>query len=466
MRKRAKIVATLGPASSSREVLRRMVSAGLDVVRLNMSHGSSAEHAERVNLVRSVEEESSSPLPILIDLCGPKIRVGKLPKEPLYLHRGELVVLTTGKPSGGKIPVNYPNLHREVKKGEELLLADGAFRLKVKEVKGRDIVCEVLVGGPLTSHKGVNLPHTSLSLPALTEKDREDVKFAVKVGADYIALSFVRRADDVLELKAFLRELGAQIPVIAKIEKPEAVKRIDEILYVADGIMVARGDLGVELPIEKVPVIQKLLIKKANEAGKPVITATQMLKTMVDLPTPTRAEVTDVANAVLDGTDALMLSEETAVGKYPVRVIRTMARIIREAEKIYPYERFLNLPTRGLQDSLAKSACLLSREVRVRGIVPFTRSGATAQAVSRFRPSVPVYAVTHDEKTFRRLNLLWGVYPFLTVPATTTDRIIEESLNVAKAKGIAKRGDKIIVLAGAPTGVPGTTNLLKVVTVK
>jgi len=466
MKKRTKIVATLGPASSKEETLEKMVSAGLSVVRLNMSHGTLEEHRERVELVRRVEKKTGAPLPILIDLCGPKIRIGKLPKEPLYLHRGDRVVLTTGKPEKGKIPVNYPNLHREVRRGETILLADGAFRLKVKEVKGRDIVCEVIVGGPLTSHKGVNLPNTKLSVPALTEKDREDAKFAAQVRADYIALSFVRRADDVLELKKFLKGLGAQIPVIAKIEKPEAVKNIDEILYAADGIMVARGDLGVELPIEKVPVIQKMLIKKANEAGKPVITATQMLKTMVDLPVPTRAEATDVANAVLDGTDALMLSEETAVGKYPVRVIRVMAKIAREAEKIYPHERYLSLPTKGLQDSLAKSACTLSMEVKVKAIVPFTRSGATAAAVSRFRPSVPIYAVTHDEKTFRALNLLWGVYPFLTVPATTTDRVIEESLRVIKEKGIAKKGEKVIVLAGAPTGVPGTTNLIEVLTVK
>jgi len=465
-RKRTKVVATLGPASSREDVLEKMVSAGLNVVRLNMSHGSPEEHRQRVELVRRVERKTGSPLPVLIDLCGPKIRIGKLPQEPLFLHRGDRIVLTTGRAEGGKVPVNYPELHREVRRGEAILLADGTIRLRVLEVRERDIVCEVVVGGPLTSHKGVNLPNTELSVPALTEKDREDVKFAVEVGADYIALSFVRRAEDVLELKGFLKELGASIPVIAKIEKPEAVKNIDRILEVADGIMVARGDLGVELPIEKVPVIQKMLIKKANEAGKPVITATQMLKSMVDLPLPTRAEASDVANAVLDGTDALMLSEETAVGRYPVKVIRVMAKIAREAEKIYPYERYQSLPARGLQASLAKSACSLSREVRVRAIVPFTRSGATAAAVSRFRPSVPVYAVTHDEKTFRALNLLWGVYPFLTLPATTTDRIIEESLKVIREKGIARRGERVIVLAGAPTGVPGTTNLLKVLTVR
>jgi pyruvate kinase len=442
-----------------------MVEAGLNVVRLNMSHGTHEEHRRRVELVRSVESELKTPLPILVDLCGPKIRIGKLQKEPLFLHRGDTVILTTGKPQKGKITVNYPNLHKEVKKGEAILLADGAFRLRVKEVRGRDIVCEVLVGGPLTSHKGVNLPHSKLSVPALTEKDREDVKFAVEVGADFIALSFVRTASDVLELKELLRSLNSTVPVIAKIEKPEAVKNVDEILKVADGLMVARGDLGVELPIEKVPVIQKQLIRKANEAGKPVITATQMLKSMVDLPVPTRAEVTDVANAVLDGTDALMLSEETAVGKYPVKVVKTMAKVAREAEKIYPYKRYMELPAQTLQDSLAKSACNLSREVKVKAIIPFTRSGATAIAVAKYRPPVPIYAVTHDRETFRRLNLVWGVEPLLTVPPDTTDKVIAQSVGLAASRGIVKKGDKVIVLAGAPTGVPGTTNLLKVVTV-
>ncbi len=466
MKKKTKIVATLGPASTDPAVLKKMVDAGLDVVRLNMSHGTREEHRERIHLVRKIERETGSPIPVLMDLCGPKIRIGKLEREPVFLHRGDTVVLTTGRPDRGKITVNYPRLHEEVRRGETILLADGAFRLKVRDVSGRDIICEVVVGGPLTSHKGVNLPHSELSLPALTDKDREDVKFGVEEGVDLIALSFVRRAEDILELKDLLESLGSKIPVIAKIEKPEAVKNIDEIVSVADGIMVARGDLGVELPVERVPVIQKQLIRKANEAGKPVITATQMLKSMVDLPVPTRAEVTDIANAVLDGTDALMLSEETAVGKYPVRVIKTMARVAREAERIYPYSRYTEFPARTVQDSLAKSACNLSREVKVKAIVPFTRSGATALAVAKFRPPVPIYAVTHDVETFRRLNLVWGVKPLLAVPAESTDRIIHQSMEVAKKKRLVKRGDRIIVLAGAPTGVPGTTNLLKVVTVR
>ncbi|MEO2082877.1 MAG: pyruvate kinase [Desulfurobacteriaceae bacterium] len=466
MRKRTKIVATLGPASSEEKVLTKMVEAGLDVVRLNMSHGTHEEHKERITTVRKVERKTGRPIPILMDLCGPKIRLGKLEKEPLFLHRGDRIVLTTGKPGKGKITVNYPKLHKEVKKGETILLADGAFRLKVKEVKGRDIICEVIVGGPLTSHKGINLPNTKLSVPALTEKDREDVRFGVEMGVDFIALSFVRSAEDVLELKELLKSLGKEIPIVAKIEKPEAVKNIDDILRVSDALMVARGDLGVEIPVERVPVIQKMLIRKANEAGKPVITATQMLKSMVDLPQPTRAEVTDIANAVLDGTDALMLSEETAVGKYPVRVIKTMVKVAREAEKIYPYKRYFEFEARTLQDSLAKAACNLAREVKVKAIMPFTRSGATALAVSKFRPPVPIYAVTHDRKTFRRLNLAWGVLPFLTLPVDSTDRIIEESVKVAVERKLTREGDKVIVLAGAPTGVPGSTNLLKVVTVR
>jgi pyruvate kinase len=442
-----------------------MVLSGLDVARLNMSHGSQEEHLERIKLIRKVEKEVGKPIPILMDLCGPKIRVGKLPKEPLHLHRGDTVILTTGKSEGGKIPVNYPNLHAEVKKGEEILLADGTIRLEVKEVREKDVICEVVVGGVLTSHKGVNLPNSQLSVPALTEKDRKDVEFGIEAGVDFVALSFVRKASDVLELKELMERKGKRIPVIAKIEKPEAVKNLEEIISVSDGIMVARGDLGVEIPVEKVPVVQKQIIRKANEAGKPVITATQMLKSMVDLPTPSRAEVADVANAVLDGTDALMLSEETAVGRYPVKVVETMSKIAAEAEKVYPFKRYRDFEAKTLQDSLAKSACNLSREVNVKAIVPFTRTGATAVAVAKYRPPVPVLAVTHDEETFRKLNIVWGITPFLTLPAESTDRIISQSIKAVKERGFAQKGDRVIVLAGAPTGVPGTTNLLKVVTV-
>ncbi|OMH40533.1 pyruvate kinase [Desulfurobacterium indicum] len=466
--KRAKIVATLGPAVSDERVLERLVKEGLNVVRLNMSHGTHEEHKKRIRLVRKVEENTKKPIPILVDLCGPKIRIGKIKDEPLYLHRGNIIVLTSDKNYGeDEVFVNYERLPEEVKPGEAILLADGAFRLKVKEIDGKRVICEVVVGGPLTSHKGVNLPHTSLSIPALTEKDRKDVKFAVSAGADIIALSFVRKADDVLELKAMLDTLNAShIPVVAKIEKPEAVERIDEILDVADAIMVARGDLGVEMPIEKVPVIQKMLIRKANRKGKPVITATQMLKSMVDMPIPTRAEVTDIANAVLDGTDALMLSEETAVGKYPVEVIRTMSKVITEAEKMYPYRRYEEIEPITLQDSLAKAACSLARNEQIKAIIPFTRTGATALAVAKFRPSVPVFAVTHDVKTSRKLALIWGIESCLTVQVDSVEKMINVSVQAVKDRGIAKLGDKIIVLAGAPAGVPGSTNLVKVVEVK
>ncbi|WP_456426858.1 pyruvate kinase [Desulfurobacterium sp.] len=466
--KRAKIVATLGPAVSDVETLKRLVEEGLNVVRLNMSHGSHEEHRERIKLVREVEKETKKPIPILVDLCGPKIRIGKIKKEPLYLHRGNTVVLTSNRNHGDdEIFVNYERLPEEVKPGEAILLADGAFRLRVKEISGRRVICEVVVGGPLTSHKGVNLPHTSLSIPALTQKDREDVEFAVREGADIIALSFVRKADDVLELKALLDTLNAShIPVVAKIEKPEAVDRIDEILEAADSIMVARGDLGGEMPIEKVPVIQKMLIRKANRKGKPVITATQMLKSMVDMPIPTRAEVTDIANAVLDGTDALMLSEETAVGKYPVEVIKTMSKVIREAEKMYPYRRYEEIEPVTLQDSLARAACGLAQNKQIKAIIPFTRTGATAMAVAKFRPSVPVFAVTHDVKTSRKLALIWGIESCLTVQVDSVEKMINVSVQAVKDRGIAKSGDKIIVLAGAPTGVPGSTNLVKVVEVR
>ncbi len=466
MEKRTKIVATIGPSSSSEEVLKEMVRHGLDVARLNMSHGSHEEHLKRIKILRKVEKDVGKPVPILMDLCGPKIRIGKLNREPLHLHRGETVVLTTEKNGKGKIFVNYHNLHSEVREGEDILLADGTIRLKVREVRGQDVICEVMVGGVLTSHKGVNLPNSKLSVPALTEKDKRDVEFGISAGVDFIALSFVRKASDVLELKELTEKLGKKLPVIAKIEKPEAVENLDEIISVSDGIMVARGDLGVELPLEKVPVVQKQIIRKANQAGKPVITATQMLKSMVDLPTPTRAEVADVANAVLDGTDALMLSEETAVGKYPAKVVETMSKIVSETERIYPYKRYRELEANSLQDSLAKSACNLSREVNVKAIVPFTRTGATAIAVAKYRPPVPILAVTHDSETFRKLNLVWGIVPLLTLPAQSTDRIIAQSIEAVKERKLAEKGDKVIILAGAPTGVPGTTNLIKIVTVE
>ena len=466
--KRTKIVATLGPATENKEILIKLVRAGLNVVRLNMSHGTHQEHRKKIELVREVEKETGIKIPILIDLCGPKIRIGKIEKDSLFLHRGDTIVLTTEKNhEQGEIFVNYPHLDREVKPGETILLADGAFRLKVKEVKEKKVLCEVVVGGPLTSHKGVNLPHSNLSIPALTEKDIEDVRFAIKEGADIIALSFVRKAEDIIRLKNLLKELDAgNIPVVSKIEKPEAVENIDEILEVTDFLMVARGDLGVELPIEKVPVIQKTLIKKANRKGKAVITATQMLKSMVDMPIPTRAEVTDIANAVLDGTDALMLSEETAVGKYPLKVIETMTAVIKEAEKIYPFRRYEDIQPETLQDSLAKAACELAKSGNIKAIIPFTRTGATAMAVAKFRPKVPIFAVTHDIKTGRKLNLIWGVDSCLTAPVESTEKLIEASIRAVKERGIAKSGDRVIVLAGAPTGVPGTTNLVKVVEVK
>ncbi|SNR59525.1 pyruvate kinase [Desulfurobacterium atlanticum] len=466
--KRTKIVATLGPATENKETLEKLVRAGLNVVRLNMSHGTYEEHRKKIELVREVEESTGIKIPVLVDLCGPKIRIGKIENEPLFLHRGDTIILTPEKEhEKGEIFVNYPYLDREVKIGETILLADGAFRLKVKDVKEKKVICEVVVGGPLTSHKGVNLPHSNLSIPALTEKDIEDVKFAVKEGADIIALSFVRKAADIIKLKNLLEELSAKnIPVVSKIEKPEAVENIDEILEVTDFLMVARGDLGVELPIEKVPVIQKTLIKKANRKGKAVITATQMLKSMVDMPIPTRAEVTDIANAVLDGTDALMLSEETAVGKYPLKVIETMANVIKEAEKIYPFKRYEDIKPDSLQDSLAKAACELAKSGNIKAIIAFTRTGATALAVAKFRPKVPVFAVTHDIKTGRKLNLVWGVDSCLTTPVESTEKLIAVSIHAVKERGIAKIGDKVIVLAGAPTGVPGTTNLVKIVEVK
>ncbi len=462
---KTKIIATLGPSTDKRETLRRMILNGLRIVRLNFSHGTHEEHQRRIELVRSLEKELDIPVTILQDLAGPKIRIGEVKGEPIILKRGDVVTFTTEEGDGkSKIHINYPLFPEEVRKGEKVLVNDGTIVLKVREIKKKEVKLEVIVGGPLTSRKGVNLPNTALSIPALTEKDKKDALFGIKTGVDLIALSFVRRAEDILELKEIVRSQNASTPVIAKIEKPQALKEIDKILEVADGIMVARGDLGVEIPIYKVPVVQKVLIRKTHEKGKISITATQMLKSMVDLPTPTRAEATDVANAVLDGTDAVMLSEETAVGKYTVKVIQMTGNIIREAEKIYPHEEMCRTAHHfDIQHSLCHVACTVAEETNIKAIIAFTRTGTTARVLSKFRPRVPVIAATYDIETYHRLNILWGTIPILTDLVDSTDKMVEISIQEALKKKLIKKGDKVLILAGAPVGMPGSTNMLKVV---
>ena len=413
MTERTKVVATLGPASSTRDVLGGMVSAGLDVVRLNFSHGERADHLARFELVRSVAAELNHNLAVLVDLQGPKIRVGVVGDNGVRVEPGREVVLVAGadRAAEAEIPVVYPELAADVRQGDQILLDDGAIGLRVRDVEGERVRCQVERGGVVKSRKGVNLPGVAVSAASLTVKDRADVATAVEAGADYVALSFVRRPDDVVEAKQAIADHGGDIPVVAKLERPEAIDVLDDILEVADAVMVARGDLGVELAVEKVPPIQKHIIARANSLGVPVITATQMLESMVASPRPTRAEASDVANAIFDGTDAVMLSQETAVGQYPVEAVATMARIAREAEAT-PYLSAPPPPAVGGLDvpaTVCRAAVQVATDLGARAIVAFTESGATARYVSRFRPRTPIIGLTTSELARRRMALFWGV---------------------------------------------------------
>lgn len=464
---RTKIVCTIGPASRSPEKLEQLIAAGMNVARLNFSHGSHDEHEEVIVRLREIAARLARPLAILQDLAGPKIRVGEITAGTVHLQAGDRFILTTEAVPGDehKVSITYPALPRDVRPGDTLLLNDGALELRVEETRENEIICRVVVGGPLSSHKGINVPTRSLQVPSLTEKDREDLAFGLERGVDYVALSFVRSPADVLQAKQFVAERGRPVPLIAKIEKHEALAHIDEIIEVVDGIMVARGDLGVETPLEKVPLIQKMLIHKCNQAGKPVITATQMLRSMVNNPRPTRAEVTDVANAILDGTDAVMLSEETAMGKYPVEAVQMMARIAEDAESGFPFNAWTSqLKPRepvSLPEAVSRAACALAENIRARAIITFTQSGSTARLVAKYRPRPSILAPTPLEETYHRLALVWGVIPMLSEATQTTDEMMGRAFTAARRAGFVRRGDTVVITAGVPLGVPGTTNLIK-----
>ena len=465
---RTKIVCTIGPASRSTDVLERLIAAGMNVARLNFSHGTHAEHREVITAIRRISNRLGQPLAILQDLSGPKIRIGRIAAGSVQIEPGALLILTTRQVPGDadEISVTYPDLPKDVSPGDTLLLSDGALELEVIATSAEDIRCSVQIGGLLSSHKGVNVPTSSIKVPALTDKDRDDLAFGLQHDVDYVALSFVRSAADVLEAKRFIEERGAAIPLIAKIEKHEALNNIDEIMGTVDGVMVARGDLGVEMALEKGPLVQKLLIEKSNVAGKPVITATQMLRSMVDNPRPTRAEVTDVANAVLEGTDALMLSEETAIGRYPVESVEMMARIVEDAESGFPFDSWNQRSSarrvKPLEESVGHAACGLAENIDAASIITFTQSGSTARLVAKNRPRQTILAPTPSENTYRRLSLVWGVVPILSDVARNTDEMIERALNEAVKSGLVQRGQRVVVTSGAPVGVPGTTNLIEV----
>ncbi len=469
--RRTKIVCTLGPASRSPEKLEALILAGMDVARLNFSHGTREEHGEVIRLIRTLSTRLGKPVAVLQDLAGPKIRVGAVEGGKVELESGRELVLTSGKTEGDRyrIPLGYKGLTEDVKPGDELLLADGAIDLEVLSVSGRDIRCRVEIGGELSSHKGINATSASIHAPILSEKDKEDLRFGMASGVDYVAISFVRNVKDVQTVLRFMAKAGSRIPLIAKIEKHEAISEIDGIMACVDGIMVARGDMGVEIPQEHVPRIQKMLIRKANQAGKPVITATQMLKSMVDNPRPTRAEVNDVANAVLDGSDGVMLSEESAVGRYPDKAVDMMSRICLSTEEIFPYRNWhLNLGEEeciSAQEALACSACRISRQIHASAIVTYTLSGSTTRLVSKYKPSQPVIALTPLEETYRRLSLVWGARPVMAEPASSTEEIESQAVRLALRTGMVKRGQKIVVTAGFPLYVPGTTNLIRIMDV-
>lgn len=464
---KTKIVATIGPSSQKTETLINLIEAGLDVARLNFSHGSYSDHAISIKNIKEAARRTENPLAILADLCGPKIRLGEL-AEPREVKAGETIVITTNpeKSAEGAIPTIYQDLARDVQPGDPVLIDDGLIRLEVLASNGTEARCRVINDGTIKSRKGINLPGIKVSTPSLTEKDREDIDFIVTQPIDFIALSFVRSREDIKELRWLLKDRGSSLPIIAKIEKPEAIEDLDGIIDEADGIMVARGDLGVEMKTEEVPILQKSIIRKSNAANKPVITATQMLESMIDSPRPTRAEASDVANAVFDGTDAVMLSGETSVGDYPVETVRTMDAIVRTAEQTSPESFNITLRRRGKPltdaENIGRAACLMAEEAGAAAIIAITRSGRTPRLLSRYRSSVPVIAFTESEATVRYLNLIWGVQAELIGELGDTDASLHKARDLALAKGYIHGGDTIIHTTGIPLLESSDTNMIKI----
>ena len=462
--KKTKIVCTLGPVSENEETLRELIKNGLNVCRLNFSHGSHEEHKGTMDLVKKLREELNMPTAILLDTKGPEIRTGKFDAPEVLLEEGQTFTITMKDVMGNKemCTVSYKGLANDVKTGDTILIDDGLVGLTVKEVNGDDIVCEVQNSGIVKNHKGVNVPGVKVNLPAITEKDRSDIEFGIEQGIDFIAASFVRKVSDVLAIREILEENNAtHIKIISKIENQEGVDNLDEIIEVSDGIMVARGDLGVEIPTEEIPVVQKIMIKKCNEAGKPVITATQMLDSMIRNPRPTRAEVTDVANAIYDGTDAIMLSGETAAGKYPVEAVKTMATIAKRAEETMRNRRTKINKSKNVTDAISYATCTTAMDLDARAILSSTASGHTARMVSKFRPDCPIIATTSDESVRRQLSLTWGVIPVMRNKSANTDQVIVNSIEAAKTAEYVNENDIVVITAGGSE----TTNLIKVETV-
>lgn len=456
---KTKIICTIGPASSTPETIGMLVQSGMNIARLNFSHGTHDEHRERIQTIRRVSAELGKPVAVMQDLAGQKIRVGTVEPDPLTLRAGDGFTLTTRTVTGepGAVTVEFPGFPRMVKPGDAILLSDGSIELRVTATTETDVVTLVAAGGDLSSRKGVNVPLHSLDVPAFTDKDREDLEFGIRHGVDIVAQSFVRNAADVRQVREFLAERGSTVPIVAKIENNRAIENIDSILEAVDGIMVARGDLGVETPLEKVPIVQKSIIAKSNAAGKPVITATHMLKSMVSDARPTRAEAADVANAVLDGTNAVMLSEETAVGEYPALAVETLGRIAREAESCALFEgvveRLRGYPPRSDREAFGLSVCNLSDNINASGIITHTISGFTARLIARYRPKQAVTAITPSEATYRQLAAVWGVEPVFDPKSAGEDLEPEAAMRTALDLGAVKPGDKVVVTDGVSMSV-------------
>lgn len=466
--KKTKIVCTIGPATESEEKLTELIDAGMNVARLNFSHGDFAEHQNRVDTIRKICEKNGDVVAIMQDLCGPKIRIGTFKDNAINLVRGEKFILTTDDFEGTqeKVHINYPALPKEVKPGIFIMLQDGTKKLEVVEVKGNDIITKVISGGRLSGRKGVNVPGANLSVKSLTEKDRSDLEFGIKNKIDFVALSFVRNSSDIRELREILNKAGSNAHIIAKIETSEALNDIDAIIEASDAIMIARGDLAIEIPAEEVPLVQKLIIHKCNSAGKPVITATQMLESMVKNPVPTRAEISDIANAIIDGTDAIMLSEETTLGEFPIAAVEIMTKVALRVEKevfnrdtIAEYEI-----SHGITDVISQSAVRATHNLEASLIIALTRQGRTPRMISRYRPAEMVLALTDNKEILNKLVLSYGCYPVLVKTFKTTDEIMEIVRETTLNNKLVKKGDKVVIVAGVPFGSTSETNLILVET--
>lgn len=479
-RKHTKVVATIGPASRDPETLRAMIRAGMNVARINFSHGDHKAHGETIDRVRKIAAEEDAVIAILCDIQGPKIRIGKLEKEPIMVSPGDKITLTLDDVIGKKdlVALPHPEFVKDITVGTNLLLDDGNLEFEVIDTTARTVTCEVVIGGPLKSRKGVSAPNAKLTLSAITDKDREDIEFALSKDCDYIAMSFVRSADDIRELRWLMKHLGTDTAVIAKIEMKEALENIENIISVCEGIMVARGDLGVETPAEEVPFHQKRIIALCNAAGKPVITATQMLESMTSNPRPTRAEASDVYNAIIDGTDAIMLSAESASGDYPVRAVEVMSNIANIAEEhLQETTSDIQLPpapsedssldqtTEYISDAISKATFDISEAIQPTAIVTTSLSGYTTRRVAKERPATPILCMTPNATTQRRMALVWGVIPLLVQEFGTIDEMISIIIRAAHDRGLVHRGDKLVIIAGVPFGIAGQTNLIKIHTV-